>query len=151
MPPIMGATAFIMAEFLGISYLSVALYALLPAVLYYVALFISIHFEAKKTGMHGLPRHELPRLFEVLKERGHLFTPLVVIIGALLLGFSAPFAALCGIGSTIPSALLRKSTRKYIQVGNIVQALEEGARNTVTVALSCACAGILLGLSLLLD
>lgn len=145
MPPIMGATAFIMAEFLGISYLSVALYALLPAVLYYVALFISIHFEAKKTGMHGLPRHELPRLFEVLKERGHLFTPLVVIVGALLLGFSAPFAALCGIGSTIPSALLRKSTRKYIQVGNIVQALEEGARNTVTVALSCACAGIVIG------
>ena len=145
MPPIMGATAFIMAEFLGISYLSVALYALLPAVLYYIALFISIHFEAKKTGMHGLPRHELPRLFDVLKERGHLFTPLVVIVGALLLGFSAPFAALCGIGSTIPSALLRKSTRKYIQVGNIVQALEEGARNTVTVALSCACAGIVIG------
>jgi TRAP transporter 4TM/12TM fusion protein len=145
MPPIMGATAFIMAEFLGISYLSVALYALLPAVLYYVALFISIHFEAKKTGMHGLPRRELPRLFDVLKERGHLFTPLVVIVGALLLGFSAPFAALCGIGSTIPSALLRKSTRKYIQVGNIIQALEEGARNTVTVALSCACAGIVIG------
>ena len=145
MPPIMGATAFIMAEFLGISYLSVALYALLPAVLYYIALFISIHFEAKKTGMHGLPRHELPRLFDVLKERGHLFTPLVVIVGALLLGFSAPFAALCGIGSTIPSALLRKSTRKYIQVGNIIQALEEGARNTVTVALSCACAGIVIG------
>jgi len=68
-----------------------------------------------------------------------------VIVGALLLGFSAPFAALCGIGSTIPSALLRKSTRKYIQVGNIIQALEEGARNTVTVALSCACAGIVIG------
>ena len=145
MPPIMGATAFIMAEFLGISYLKVAMYALLPALLYYVALFLSIHFEAKKNGMHGLDRSELPRVPTVLRERGHLFLPLIIIIGTLLLGFSAPFAALCGIGSTIPTALLRKTTRKYITFQNIFSALEEGAKNTVTVALSCACAGIVIG------
>ena len=145
MPPIMGATAFIMAEFLGISYLKVAMYALLPALLYYVALFLSIHFEAKKNGMHGLKKSELPKVSKVLKERGHLFLPLFIIVGTLLLGFSAPFAALCGIASTIPTALLRKTTRQYINLENILKALEEGAKNTVTVALSCACAGIVIG------
>ena len=145
MPPIMGATAFIMAEFLGISYLSVAAFALLPAVLYYLAVFMTVHFEAKRTNMHGLPRSELPALGSVLKERGHLFLPLVVIVGTLLAGYSAPFAALCGIASVIPTALLRKSTRQYVRLENIVLALEIGARNTVTVALSCACAGIVIG------
>ena len=145
MPPIMGATAFIMAEFLGISYLSVAAFALLPAVLYYLAVFMTVHFEAKRTNMHGLPRSELPALGSVLKERGHLFLPLVVIVGTLLTGYSAPFAALCGIASVIPTALLRKSTRQYVRLDNIVLALEIGARNTVTVALSCACAGIVIG------
>ncbi|KPK33629.1 MAG: C4-dicarboxylate ABC transporter permease [Betaproteobacteria bacterium SG8_40] len=145
MPPIMGATAFIMAEFLGISYLKVAAFALLPAVLYYIAVFMTVHFEAKRTNMHGLPRSELPKLGEVLRERGHLFLPLVVIVAALLHGFSAPFAALCGVASVIPTALLRKSTRQYVHLENIVTALEVGARNTVTVALSCACAGIVIG------
>ena len=145
MPPIMGATAFIMAEFLGVSYLTVAMYALLPAILYYVALFLSIHFEAKKNGMHGLDKSELPKVSKVLKERGHLFLPLIIIIGTLMLGFSAPFAALCGIMSTIPTALLRKTTREYINIKNILKALEEGAKNTVTVALACACAGIVIG------
>ncbi|MGD8790680.1 MAG: TRAP transporter fused permease subunit, partial [Burkholderiales bacterium] len=145
MPPIMGATAFIMAEFLGISYLSVAAFALLPAVLYYLAVFMTVHFEAKRTNMHGLPRSELPSLGKVLRERGHLFLPLVVIVATLLAGYSAPFAALCGIASVIPTALLRKSTRQYVRLDNIVTALEFGARNTVVVALSCACAGIVIG------
>ena len=145
MPPIMGATAFIMAEFLGISYLSVAAFALLPALLYYIAVFMTVHFEAKRTNMHGLPRSELPALGKVLSERGHLFLPLVVIVATLLVGYSAPFAALCGIASVIPTALLRKSTRQYVHLENIVTALEVGARNTVTVALSCACAGIVIG------
>lgn len=145
MPPIMGATAFIMAEFLGISYLSVAAFALLPAVLYYIAVFMTVHFEAKRTNMHGLPRSELPNLGKVLRERGHLFLPLVVIVATLLIGYSAPFAALCGIASVVPTALLRKTTRQYVHLENIVTALEVGARNTVTVALSCACAGIVIG------
>ncbi len=145
MPPIMGAAAFIMAEFLGISYLKVAAYALLPAVLYYLAVFMTVHFEAKRTGMRGLPRSDLPRLGQVLKERGHLFLPLVIIVAVLLVGYSAPFAALCGIASTIPTALLRSTTRQYVRLNNIVEALEAGARNTITVALSCACAGIVIG------
>ena len=145
MPPIMGAAAFVMAEFLGISYITVAGYALLPAVLYFLAIFMSVHFEAKRTGMTGLPKADLPRMKDVLTERGHLFIPLVVIVGVLLAGYSAPFAALCGIGSVIPTALLRQSTRQYIRLENILEALVEGARNTVSVALACACAGIVIG------
>ncbi|WP_119167909.1 TRAP transporter permease [Algihabitans albus] len=145
MPPIMGAAAFVMAEFLGVSYLSVAAFALLPALLYYVALFAAVHFEAKRTGMQGLPRSELPIMTDVLMERGHLFLPLVIIITVLLLGYSAPFAALCGIVSVIPTALLRRSTRQYVRLGTILEALVAGARNTVSVALACACAGIVIG------
>jgi TRAP transporter 4TM/12TM fusion protein len=145
MPPIMGAAAFVMAEFLGISYLTVAGFALLPALLYYVALFFAVHFEAKRTGMRGLPRSELPRLWPVLMERGHLFLPLVVIIAVLLNGYSAPLAALCGIVSVIPTALLRGTTRQYVRLDNIVDALVAGARNTISVALACACAGIVIG------
>ncbi|MEM8663250.1 MAG: TRAP transporter fused permease subunit, partial [Pseudomonadota bacterium] len=145
MPPIMGAAAFVMAEFLGISYLQVAAFALCPAILYYVALFTAVHFEAKRTGMVGLPRSELPHLWTVLSERGHLFLPLVIIIGTLLSGYSAPLSALAGIVSVIPTALLRKSTRKDIRLDTITEALIAGARNTIPVALACACAGIVVG------
>ncbi|HYZ27135.1 MAG TPA: TRAP transporter fused permease subunit, partial [Geminicoccaceae bacterium] len=145
MPPIMGAAAFVMAEFLGVSYLHVAAAALIPAVLYFFALFMSVHFEARRTGLKGLPRADLPRLGEVLKERGHLFLPLVIIIGVLFSGYSAAYAALCGIVSVIPTALLRKSTRGGITWRTVVEGLIFGARNTVTVALACACAGIVVG------
>jgi len=145
MPPIMGAAAFVMAEFLGVSYLHVAAAALIPALLYFVAVFVAVHFEAKRTGMQGLPRPDLPRLGEVLKERGHLFLPLVIIIGVLLYGYSAPYAALCGIASVIPTALLRRSTRSELSVRMLVEGLVAGARNTIPVALACACAGIVIG------
>ncbi|MGQ3031946.1 MAG: TRAP transporter permease, partial [Ferrovibrionaceae bacterium] len=72
MPPIMGAAAFVMAEFMGVSYLTVATYALLPAFLYYLAVFLAVHFEAKKQGLKGLPKADLPRVWTVLSERGHL-------------------------------------------------------------------------------
>jgi TRAP transporter 4TM/12TM fusion protein len=145
MPPIMGAAAFVMAEFLGVSYLHVATAAALPAVLYFLAVFMAVHFEAKRTGLHGLPRHELPQLGQVVKERGHLFLPLVLIIWVLVAGYSAQFAALCGIVSAIPTALLRKSTRAGITVRTVIEGLIAGARNTVAVALACACAGIVVG------
>ncbi|HVL55718.1 MAG TPA: TRAP transporter permease [Burkholderiaceae bacterium] len=145
MPPIMGAAAFVMAEFLGVSYLKVAIFAILPAVLYYVAVFMAVHFEARRTGLVGLPKPDLPRLREVLSERGHLFLPLAVIIGVLLYGYSASYAALCGIASVIPTTWLRASTRRTFTVMAILEALEAGARNTIVVALACACAGIVIG------
>ncbi|EKE77282.1 MULTISPECIES: TRAP transporter permease [Oceanibaculum] len=145
MPPIMGAAAFVMAEFLGTSYLAVAAFAILPAVLYYVAVFVAVHFEAKRVGMVGLPKPDLPRLGKVLSERGHLFLPLFIIVGVLLAGYSAAFAALCGIGSVIPTTWLRASTRRTFTPMVILDALESGARNTLVVALACACAGIVIG------
>ena len=145
MPPIMGAAAFVMAEFLGVSYLSVAGFAVLPAVLYYLAVFMAVHFEARRIGLKGLPKADLPRMRQVLSERGHLFLPLVVIIAVLLSGRSAAFAALCGIGSVIPTTWLRASTRKTFTLTAIIEALESGARNTIVVALACACAGIVIG------
>lgn len=146
MPPIMGAAAFVMAEFLGVSYLTVAGFALLPAVLYYVAVFMAVHFEAKRIGLVGLPKADLPRLREVFVERGHLFLPLVVIVVVLLSGYSAAFSALCGIGSVIPTTWLRASTRKTFTLRAIIEALEAGARNTLVVALACATAGIVIGI-----
>ena len=145
MPPIMGAAAFVMAEFLGVSYLTVAGFALLPALLYYLAVFAAVHFEAKRLGMRGLPRAELPRLRTVLAERGHLFLPLLVIIATLLMGYSAPFAALSGIIAVVPTALLRASTRGEVRPRVLIEAMVAGARNTVAVALACACAGIVIG------
>ncbi|MEY3872045.1 MAG: hypothetical protein RLZZ296_1040 [Pseudomonadota bacterium] len=145
MPPIMGAAAFVMAEFLGVSYLTVAAFALLPALLYYVAVFMAVHFEAKRTGLVGVPKADLPRLRQVMSERGHLFLPLIVIIAVLLTGRSAAFSALCGIVSVIPTTWLRASTRATFTVRAVIEALEAGARNTLVVALACACAGIVIG------
>jgi TRAP transporter 4TM/12TM fusion protein len=145
MPPIMGAAAFVMAEFLGVSYLTVAGYALIPALLYYVAVFVAVHFEAKRVGMEGLPRNELPRLGAVLKERGHLFIPLFIIVGVLIGGYSAPLAALAGIMSVVPVAMLRKTTRPEISVAMVIDSLEAGARGTLAIAAACACAGIVIG------
>ncbi len=146
MPPIMGAAAFVMAEFLGVSYLTVAAFAVLPSVLYYLAVFMAVHFEARRIGLKGLPKADLPRMRQVLTERGHLFLPLVVIIVVLLNGRSAAFAALLGIGSVIPTTWLRASTRRTFTWRAIVEALEFGARNTLVVALACACAGIVIGI-----
>ncbi len=145
MPPIMGAAAFVMAEFLGVSYLTVASFAILPAVLYYLAVFLAVHFEARKQGLRGLPRADLPRVGQVLMERGHLFLPLVVIIGTLMSGFSAPYAALMGILSVVPVVLMRRTTRSEFTLARLIDGLEAGAINSVIVALACATAGIVIG------
>jgi len=145
MPPIMGAAAFVMAEFLAVSYFQVVVWAIIPAILYYVAVFFAVHFEAKRVGLHGLPRSEIPRLRDVMRERGHLFTPLVVILAGLIAGYSAPYCALAGTISCIPVAMLRKSTRAGIGWHTVWEALQEGAKNSIAVALACACAGIIIG------
>jgi TRAP transporter 4TM/12TM fusion protein len=145
MPPIMGAAAFVMAEFMGIAYLEVAKFALIPAILYFGALFMAVHFEARRVGMVGLPKADLPSLKATLVNSGHLFIPLVVIVGVLIAGFSAPFAALCGIFSVFPTIMLRKSSRQHLNAQNMLEALVDGAKNAVGVALACGCAGIVIG------
>ena len=145
MPPVMGAAAFVMAEFLVVPYAQVALWAAIPAILYYIAVFCAVHFEARRHGLAGVPRSELPRFWHVMAVRGHLFVPIMVVLFGLILGYSAPLCALAGALSCLPVALLRASTRIDIRWTNIVEALVEGAKNTLAVAMACACAGIVIG------
>jgi TRAP transporter 4TM/12TM fusion protein len=144
MPPIMGAAAFVMAEFMGVGYGQVIIWALIPAVLYYLACFCAVHFEAKRRGLVGVPRSELPRMKTVLSERGHLFIPVLIILYVMYSGYSAPMSALAGTLACFPVALLRKSTRRYVTLPNIIEAMVEGAKNALPVALACACAGVVI-------
>ncbi|MEO8566242.1 MAG: TRAP transporter permease [Betaproteobacteria bacterium] len=145
MPPVMGAAAFVMAEFLAVPYAQVALWAAIPALLYYVSLFFAVHFDAKRYHLAGVPRSQLPRFFKVMAVRGHLFVPIFVVLFGLMLGYSAPLCALAGALTCIPMALLRASTRGGIGWRNVFDALVDGARNTLSVAMACACAGIVIG------
>jgi TRAP transporter 4TM/12TM fusion protein len=145
MPPIMGAAAFVMAEFLAVSYFQVTLWALIPALLYYVAVFFAVHFQARRYGLAGVPRSELPRMGRVMAERGHLFLPILIVFVGLTLGYSAPLCALVAALSCLPIAMLRATTRVGISWGSVLDALQEGARNTLAVAMACACAGIVIG------
>ena len=145
MPPVMGAAAFVMAEFLAVSYFQVAIWAIIPAILYYVAVFFAVHFEAKRHGLLGVPKAELPRLGRVMRERWHLFVPIVIVFVGLIAGYSAPLCALVATLTCLPVALLRKTTREGITWRSAFDALEEGAKNTLPVAIACACAGIVIG------
>jgi TRAP transporter 4TM/12TM fusion protein len=145
MPPVMGAAAFVMAEFLAVPYAQVALWAAIPALLYYVSLFFAVHFDAKRYKLAGVPKSELPRFLKVMAVRGHLFVPIFVVLIGLMLGYSAPLCALAGALTCIPMALLRASTRGGIGWRNVFDALVDGARNTLSVAMACACAGIVIG------
>jgi len=143
MPPVMGAAAFVMAEFTGIPYITICLHAMIPALLYYFTLFMSIHFEAGRMGLKGIPREELPRLREVLGARGHMFLPLGIIVYMMIKGYTPMYACIVSTISVIVLSFLRKETR--MGWGTLLKALEEGARNTVVVAAACACAGIVIG------
>ena len=144
MPPIMGAAAFVMAEFLGVSYGQVVIWAIIPAVLYYIACFAAVHFEAKRRGIVGVPRSELPKLGAVMRERGHMFLPVVAILVVMYSGFSAPMAALAGVVACFPVAAFRQSTRHYVTFSNLIAACVDGAKNALSVAMACAAAGVVI-------
>lgn len=145
MPPVMGAAAFVMAEFLVVPYAQVAMWALVPAIMYFIGVFFAVHFEAKRYQLAGVPRSQLPRLADVLWDRGHLFIPILMVLVGLVLGYSAPLAALAGALACLPIALLRATTRAGIAWRSVLDALVDGARNTLAVAMACACAGIVIG------
>ena len=143
MPPVMGAAAFLMAEFIGVPYMDIAKAATIPALLYFTGIWIMVHFEAKKMGMKGLSKEQLPKLGKVLKERGYLFLPLIGIIYFLVEGSTPIKAALYGLGLAIAASFIRKDTR--ITFKGFFEALEAGARNALGVSVACACAGIIVG------
>jgi TRAP transporter 4TM/12TM fusion protein len=201
MPPIMGAAAFVMAEFQGVSYAQVVIWAAIPAILYYVACFAAVHFEAKRQGLLGVPRSELPALMQVLRARGHLFIPVSGILFVMFSGYSPPLAALTGtllcfpvawfgpvityilpilivlplllpwvpilvpsvfglppiVEAAIFTALITlwwwsvrdKVVLLKIEWRPIISAMMDGARNTLPVAMACAAAGIIIGITIL--
>lgn len=145
MPPIMGAAAFVMAEFLGISYSRIMIAAVLPALLYYLAVYVMVHIEAIKTGLVGLPREQLPDLGKVVRARGHLLIPIAVIVYFLVTGRTPLFAAFWGIVATILASWLRTETR--LTWRGFLRALEGGARGSVGVGLACAVVGNIIGIT----
>jgi TRAP transporter 4TM/12TM fusion protein len=144
MPPIMGAAAFVMAEFLAVPYAQITLWAIVPSFLYYLAVFFAVHFEAKRFRLAGVPKADLPRFLSVMGQRGHLFAPILIVLFGLILGYSAPLCALAGSLACMPVALLRRLTREDIEWRSVLGALEDGAKNTLAVAMACACAGIVI-------
>lgn len=143
MPPIMGAAAFLMAEFVGIPYMEVVKAAVVPAILYFLGVFLGVHFEAKKHHLEGTPRSELPPWGKIMKEEGHLAIPLIAIIGLLASGYTPMKAALAGIFISIATAMLRKNTRMSFY--DIVDGLIKGARGALGVLVACAAAGMIIG------
>ena len=146
MPPVMGAAAFVMAEFLGLSYTKIMIAAAIPAIFYYVALFAAIHFNAMRMGLRGIPREELPNLPDILRRQGHLFVPVIVILVLLIQGFTATYAAIVSAAAVILISWLRSETR--LRWRACLAALREGAEQTVPVAMACASAGIVIGIVL---
>jgi TRAP transporter 4TM/12TM fusion protein len=143
MPPIMGAAAFLMAEFIGMPYFRIVTAAIIPSLLYYFGVWTQVHFEAKRLGLKGMSRDELPKIGDVLREKGHLLVPLLALIYLLAKGYTPMRAALVAIVLTVGCAMLRKNTR--ISLLDIIEGLENGARGALGVVAATACAGIIVG------
>lgn len=142
-PPIMGAVGFVMAEFLNLSYTYVMLAAIVPAFLYYLGLLFAVHFEAKRLGLSGLSKENIPDAMKVLKEQGHLIIPLVVLIAMMFMGYTPLFAAVVAIAATVAASWLRKETR--MTWDKIVAACVEGAKGAVSVGVCCIIIGVIIG------
>lgn len=142
-PPIMGAVGFVMAEFLNLSYTKVMLAAIVPAFLYYFGLLLAVHFEAKRTGLSGLAKENIPQAMDVLKNQGHLVLPLVVLIGLMFGGYTPLYAAVISIFTTIAASWLKKETR--MGVDKIIAATLEGAKGAISVGVCCVVIGIIIG------
>lgn len=143
LPPIMGASAFIMAETTGVSYGTIALAALLPALLYYLGVIAQVHFRAGKLKLQGIPRQQLPKLKQVLQQRGHMLLPIVALVWFLIQSVPIAYAACYTIAITVLISQLRRETRMGIK--QIIEALEDGAKQSLAVMAACAVVGIVIG------
>lgn len=143
MPPIMGAAAFLMAEFTGVPYWKIAVSAAIPAILYFTGIFIAVHIEAKRLNLQGLTADEVPSLWYVIRTKGILFSPVIVIVVVLAMGYTPMRAGLLGIASSILAGSLFKENR--MRPKDYIEALENGARTALGVAVVSATAGIVVG------
>jgi TRAP transporter 4TM/12TM fusion protein len=165
MPPIMGAGAFLMAEFTNTSYLTIIKVALVPAVMYYITVLCFVHFEARKQDLRGQPLSQLPRARQVLKKGLHFIIPVIILVYVLVANYSPMMAGFVAVVSTLATSLAAESVRWFIrlrdrapaepvgilnftgrQVRRILQALEKGAHNAIMVSVACAAAGIIVGM-----
>lgn len=147
MPPVMGAAAFVMAEFLGIPYISLCKAALIPAILYYLAVFSIVHFYSLKIGLQGLPQKEIPPIKAVFKKQWIFIIPLLVLIGTMIRGYSPRVAVLYSLVATVVMSVFKKEAR--MTPSKILDALAKSAYNSVMVACACATAGVVIGVVLL--
>lgn len=142
-PPVMGAAAFIMAEFIGVPYTKIILAAIIPALVYYIALFMVVHFEAKKIGLKGISKENIPNVVQVLKEGGHLTIPIIVLLGLLFTGVTPLYAATFALLATVVASWFRKSTRMGLK--QIVDSMVEGSLSAIGVGIACAIVGVVVG------
>lgn len=147
MPPIMGAAAFLMAEYMGVSYGVVAMTAILPAVLYFTGIYIAVHLEARRLGLKGIPRSELPKFGQLVKKI-YLLLPLVVLVvlvstSTRSMAYSAAIAILVTIVVGLLNGIFYQEER--FTFSKFIDALEAGGKGTITVAVACAMAGIVAG------
>ena len=147
MPPVMGAAAFIMAQILGVPYIEVAIAAVVPALLYYFAVMVQVHFEACRLGLRGIPWKQLPPLGPLLKSKGFLLIPLIAIIYFLLAGYTPLKAAFNGILVSFVLSWLNKETR--LTPAKLYDAFQSGARSAIGVACACATVGMVVGMGTL--
>lgn len=141
MPPIMGAGAFIMAEITGISYMEIVYAAIIPAVLYFISVYFMVDLAAKRSGMQGLPRDQLPKLGNLIRQV-YLFMPILVLIYALFAGYSV---IRCGTLAMITAAVVSWLTPHRMGPRQLFQALDSGARMVLQLVAVCATAGIIVG------
>ena len=143
MPPVMGSAAFVMAEFLGVSYIKIMIAGIIPAILYYIAVFSDVHFEALKLNLVGLPKKELPNLKEVVLQGGHLVLPVFVLIFILLSGRSPVFSAFFALISTILISQIKKETRMGLK--SLFVTLNTGGKSILVVGIACVSCGMIVG------
>lgn len=143
MPPIMGAAAFLMAEMVGVQYSEIAMRAIFPALLYFTGIFITVHLEAKRLGLKGIAKEDLPKFVPLFIRQGYLLIPLVTLVAMVMMGYtmsrSAVIATLLAILVSIPNKNTRMNPTRF------VNALETGGKNTLSVAVACGIAGIIAG------
>lgn len=167
MPPIMGAGAFLMAEFTNTSYLTIIKAALIPAIMYYITVILFVHYEAQKFGLKGQPKENLPRILNVIKKGLHFIIPVLILIYVLVSNYSPMMAGFVAVMSTLITSLIANTIRwavdttrlpigdsMRISLGRfghnefqlLIKALENGAKNAIMVSVACAAAGIIVGM-----
>jgi len=155
-PPIMGASAFVMAEMLGIPYNKIILIAIVPALFHYLACLSMVHLEAKRLGLKGLSREQIPQLMQIMKTSWHLMIPLTVMVTLLLMQYTPYLAAFWGIILSIVCSYIPMITKrlgvgqlddsKTLTPRRLIDGLDQGARYALAIGAACACVGFILGM-----